>query len=145
MFLFEEEIYFYLLGVIPVFVLLYLMNFWWKKRTQTKFAEESLFKKLVPTRSSFKPLLKFITLMLAVASLVVALANLKMGTKMETVKREGVDVVFAIVVPEEAHAEHLKSLAKIAEILSNEKTLCRIRNAHCNEALYDILESAAKS
>ncbi len=56
-----------------------------------------------------------------------------------------VDVVFAIVVPEEAHAEHLKSLAKIAEILSNEKTLCRIRNAHCNEALYDILESAAKS
>ncbi|MBV1908514.1 MAG: PTS sugar transporter subunit IIA [Kangiellaceae bacterium] len=55
-----------------------------------------------------------------------------------------VDIVFAIMVPEEAHAEHLKHLAHIAEILSNQKILSQIRHAHCSEALYEILETAAE-
>lgn len=54
-----------------------------------------------------------------------------------------VDIVFAIMVPEAAHAEHLKHLAKIAEILSNPKILSQVRHAHCSEALYEILEKAA--
>ncbi len=54
-----------------------------------------------------------------------------------------VDIVFAIMVPEEAHTEHLKHLAKVAEILSNPRILSQIRNAHCSEALYEILEQAA--
>jgi nitrogen PTS system EIIA component len=55
-----------------------------------------------------------------------------------------VDIIFAIMVPEEAHTEHLKHLAKVAEILSNTRNLSQIRNAHCSEALYDILEHAAE-
>jgi PTS system nitrogen regulatory IIA component len=54
-----------------------------------------------------------------------------------------VDIIFAILVPEHAHAEHLKSLAQIAEVLSDSKTVCQIRNAHSSEALFNILESAA--
>lgn len=57
---------------------------------------------------------------------------------------KGVDIIFAIMVPEDAHTEHLKHLAKIAEILSNPKILSQIRHAHCSDALYEILEVAAE-
>jgi len=57
---------------------------------------------------------------------------------------KGVDIVFAIMVPEDAHAEHLKHLAQIAQVLSNPKILSQIRHAHCGDALYEILEVAAK-
>jgi len=54
-----------------------------------------------------------------------------------------VDIIFAIMVPEEAHHEHLRHLAQIAEILSNNKIVSQIRHAHSSEALYEILEDAA--
>ena len=58
--------------------------------------------------------------------------------------KKPVDIIFAIMVPEEAHEQHLSSLAQIAKILSEPKILSQIRHAHCNEALYSILENAAK-
>jgi nitrogen PTS system EIIA component len=54
-----------------------------------------------------------------------------------------VDIIFAIIVPEDAHSAHLKHLAQIAEILSDKKVVSQIRHAHCGEALYTIIEDAA--
>jgi Ca-activated chloride channel family protein len=55
-------------------------------------------KKLTPEKSIFKPILKFTTLLLALFCLVIALVNPKIGTKSETIKRQGIDVVFAVDV-----------------------------------------------
>ena len=64
-------------------------------------------KRLSPDQSLFKSVLKFITLGLAFVCLIVALVNPKIGTSLETVKREGVDIVFAIDVSKSMLAEDI--------------------------------------
>ncbi len=104
---FDEKLYFYLLGIIPVMVLLFLMLQVWKRSKQREFANTRLLKKLAPERSSFKSTIKLITLLTGIAFLVLALVNPKIGTKLETVKREGVDIVFAVDVSKSMLAEDI--------------------------------------
>ncbi|WP_224484183.1 vWA domain-containing protein [Robertkochia aurantiaca] len=116
----DNDIYFYGLLVIPAVVLLFLIYQFWKRRRQKQFASAELLNKLSPERSLFKPVLKLLIVCLALASLVVGLANPKVGTKMETVKREGVDVVFAIDVSKSMLAEDIapNRLEKAKRIVS---------------------------
>ncbi len=103
----EEPIFFYVLFAIPAMAILFLLALLWRKRTQDKFANNNLLRKLAPNRSVFKSILKFIVLSLAIACLSFALVNPKIGTKLETVKREGVDVVFALDVSKSMLAEDI--------------------------------------
>ena len=103
----DEATYFYLFLLFPGIVLLYFGLLYWKKRTQRKFAQPDLLKRLVPARSGFKGPLKLIFLLLGLSGLVLGLANPKIGTKMETVKREGIDIVFAIDVSKSMLAEDI--------------------------------------
>ncbi len=103
----EEQIYFYLLGIIPVVILLYFAVLLWRKRVQSRFASKELLARLTPTKSVFKGALKLIVLCLAFATLTLAIVNPKIGTKLETVKREGVDVVFALDVSKSMLAEDI--------------------------------------
>jgi Ca-activated chloride channel family protein len=107
MYLLEEKIWFWLLLVIPAIVLLYLGVLVWQRSAQRKFAQQRLLKKLSPDRSIFKPILKILTICAAVFFIVIALVNPKIGTKLETVKREGVDVVFAVDVSKSMLAEDI--------------------------------------
>ncbi|WP_397363988.1 VWA domain-containing protein [Olleya sp. R77988] len=108
MFQLEEKIWFWTLLVIPVVVVFFLLLQLWKKRTQKKFANKALLKRLSPNQSVFKSVLKLIVLCLAFASLTIALVNPKVGTTLETVKREGVDIVFAVDVSKSMLAEDIK-------------------------------------
>ncbi|MCM4166670.1 hypothetical protein KCTC52924_01517 [Arenibacter antarcticus] len=103
----DEKTYLYLLFIIPVMIVLFVLLQIWKKRTQRKFADLSLLKQLTPEKSNFKSTLKLILLLLGVAFLTLALVNPKMGTKLETVKREGVDIVFAVDVSKSMLAEDI--------------------------------------
>jgi len=103
----DEKMYFYLLAVIPVMVLAFFFLQIWKKRTQRQFADPKLLKRLAPNRSSFKSALKLIFLSLGLAFLIIGLVNPKIGTKLETVKREGVDIVFAVDVSKSMLAEDI--------------------------------------
>jgi len=103
----EEPIYFYLLLAVPALLAVFLLVLFWKRRTQRNFASSKLLKKLSPDRSVFKPILKIVVLCLALACLAFALVNPKIGTKLETVKREGVDVVFALDVSKSMLAEDI--------------------------------------
>lgn len=125
MFLLEDKTYFWLLLVIPVLVLLFALLVFWKKRTQKRFADKELLRKLSPDRSLGKSILKLVTVSLGIACLVIALVNPKFGTKLETVKREGVDVVFALDVSKSMLAEDIapnrleKSKQLVTQIINN--------------------------
>ena len=84
---FDESLYFYLLGVIPVLVLLFLMVQVWKRSKQREFANTPMLRRLAPEKSRFKGTLKLVVFLAGLAFLVLALANPKIGTKLETVKR----------------------------------------------------------
>jgi Ca-activated chloride channel family protein len=121
----DEKAYFYLLGIIPVLILLYLAFHIWKRRTQKRFADPRLLRRLAPNRSLFKPQLKFLLLLLGFSLLTIGLVNPKMGTKLETVKREGVDIVFAVDVSKSMLAEDIapnrleKAKRLVSEIINN--------------------------
>lgn len=103
----DEKIYFYLLFIIPVIIVLFLLVLVWKKRTQKKFANTNLLKRLTPNRSANKSALKLIIFLLTLGLLIVGLVNPKIGTTLETVKREGVDIVFAVDVSKSMLAEDI--------------------------------------
>lgn len=122
---FEEKIYFWLLIALPVILLLFLGALFWKKCAQKKFADADLFKKLSPDRSRSKPIFKIIIFLLAIACLVFALVNPKIGTELETIKRKGVDIVFAVDVSRSMLAEDIapnrleKAKRLVTEIINN--------------------------
>ncbi|MDD2984986.1 VWA domain-containing protein [Flavobacterium sp.] len=116
----DEKIYMYFLGIIPLLALLFLFNFYWKRKKQREFGDLELVKKLSPEKSRFKSTLKMIVLLLGLASLIMGLVNPKIGTKLETVKREGIDVVFAIDVSKSMLAEDVapSRLEKTKQLVS---------------------------
>lgn len=104
---FDEKIYFYLLGILPVVLLFFLVLHIWKKKKQKEFAEANLLKRLAPNKSNFKSTLKLFFLLGGLSFLILGLVNPKIGTKLETVKREGVDIVFAVDVSKSMLAEDI--------------------------------------
>lgn len=116
----EEPIYFYFFVIIPVIITIYLLVLWWKKRTQKKFASADLLAKLAPNTSSFKTNVKLIFFLIGLSFLIISLVNPKMGSKLKTFKREGVDVVFALDVSKSMLAEDIapNRLEKAKQIIS---------------------------
>ncbi|HEX9825363.1 MAG TPA: VWA domain-containing protein [Flavobacteriaceae bacterium] len=121
----EEKIWFWVLAVIPFIMLLFLGLQIWKYRAQKKFAKASTLKKLSPNQSVFKSVLKVLVLCLAFASIAIALVNPKIGTKLETVRSQGVDIVFAVDVSKSMLAEDVapnrleKSKQLVTQIINN--------------------------
>ncbi|MBF7091064.1 VWA domain-containing protein [Flavobacterium sp. ALJ2] len=101
----DEKKYLYLLILLPILVCIFLFNMYWKRKKQREFGDLELVKKLTPEHSVFKPFLKLGVILLALAALILGLVNPKIGTKMETVKREGIDIVFAVDVSKSMLAE----------------------------------------
>ncbi|GAA0736261.1 MULTISPECIES: VWA domain-containing protein [Flavobacteriaceae] len=125
MFQLEEKIWFWLLLVIPVILLFFLLLQLWKYKTQRKFANKTLLKRLSPNQSLFKSILKVLVLCLAFTFITIALVNPKIGTKLETVKRSGVDIVFAVDVSKSMLAEDVapnrldKAKQLVTQIINN--------------------------
>ena len=103
----DEKIYFYLLALVPVIILLFIVLQVWKKRTQRTFADLPLLKRLTPDRSGYKSTLKLLFFLFGISFLTLGLVNPKIGTKLETIKREGVDIVFAVDVSKSMLAEDI--------------------------------------
>ena len=116
----DESKYLYLLFIVPVLVLLFLYNQYWKRKKQREFGDLELVKKLSPEKSIFKPVLKLVVMLLALVGIILGLVNPKIGTKMETVKREGIDIVFAMDVSKSMLAEDVapSRLEKSKQIVS---------------------------
>ena len=103
----DAPFYFYGLGILPLLWVAYFLVMGWKRRAQNRFAHSNLMEKLSPYRSKFKPALKLLMFSLGISFLILGLVNPKIGTQLETVKREGVDIVFAIDVSKSMLAEDI--------------------------------------
>ena len=121
----EEKVWFWILLAIPVVVFLFTILQIWKYKAQKRFASRQLLKRLSPNQSLFKSILKIMMLSIALGCLSIALVNPKIGTKLETVKRQGVDIVFAVDVSKSMLAEDVapnrleKSKQLVTQIINN--------------------------
>ncbi|HEU4789204.1 MAG TPA: VWA domain-containing protein [Flavobacterium sp.] len=116
----DEQKYLYFLFILPVVAVLFLFNLYWKRKKQREFGDLEVIKRLSPERSIFKPFLKLGVLLLALIALIFGLVNPKIGTKVETVKREGIDIVFAMDVSKSMLCEDVapSRLEKSKQIVS---------------------------
>lgn len=104
---FENPQYLYWLLIIPVLVAVYVLIRLWNKRQFERFASVKLRHFLVPMFSSARANTKFILFNLIIALLIIGAANLQSGSKMEKVKREGIDIFLCIDISNSMLAEDI--------------------------------------
>ena len=85
---------------VAFFVFVYL-----RKKSLKQFGESRVWPWLMPLYPRFKHQLKFILMMLSIASLILALANPQLGRTVEKVNRTGVDVMLALDISQSMRAE----------------------------------------
>lgn len=68
-----------------------------------------------------------------------ALIKLKQAVDFDAIDNQPVDLLFALIVPEESTEEHLQTLAKIAGMFNDEAMRTEMRAAESPQTLYDLV------
>lgn len=96
MFRFEEPTYLYLLILLPFLAAFYLHSNYRRRKAIRKFGDPVLMAQLMPDVSKYRPDVKFWLVFAAIGLFAVLLARPQFGSKLETVKRQGVEVMIAL-------------------------------------------------
>jgi Ca-activated chloride channel family protein len=130
LFRFANPDFLYLLLLLPVMMALWVLNEVRKKRSISRIGEEELVKRLLPELSRIRPSLKFILQLLNIAAVIIILARPQFGSKLEEVKKEGVEVIIALDVSNSMLAEDIQpnrltrakqALTRLIDNLDNDK------------------------
>jgi len=70
-----------------------------------------------------------------------AFIQLKNGVDYDAIDSQPVDLICALIVPEQSTDEHLNILAFLAEMFSDNKAREKLRSAHTSDDIYSILTS----
>jgi Ca-activated chloride channel homolog len=118
---FQHIEYLYALVLLVPLLLFFVWYIVARKKAISSFGQQSLMQKLMPQASSTLHVLKFALPALALVFLIVGWANPQIGTKYETVQREGVDVIIALDVSKSMLAKDVtpQRLAKSKQFISN--------------------------
>ncbi len=130
MFRFESEIWLYVLLVIPVLLLVFWFNARWRKNVLKQLGDANILENLMPTLSKALPRWKRFLFTLALAFMLVGIANPQIGTKYEEVKREGFELMICLDVSNSMLAEDLtpnrlerakQAISRLVDRLKNDK------------------------
>ncbi len=113
MFRFAYPQYLLLLLLIPILVILYVVITRYKRRQLEAFGARELIQPLMPNKSSWRPWLKFILELLAFICIVIAVARPQAGSKSQTVKRQGIELMIAMDVSNSMMAEDKTSISRL--------------------------------
>lgn len=108
MFRFVNHIFFFALLLIPLLAAFFVFFMLLRKKAMDRFGERSLMKILAPEYSVAKPVIKFILYCLALAALVIALADLQSGSRIEKIKRKGIDLMICLDVSNSMLAQDIR-------------------------------------
>ena len=70
-----------------------------------------------------------------------AFVRLAAGVDFDAADKQPVDLLFALLVPEECTEEHLRILALLAEMFNNKGLRAELRAADSSDALYDLIRN----
>ena len=104
---FEHPDYLYGLILIPLLIIIYILVRLRQDKTFKRFAEVGMRDYLIPKHSTRRGVFKFIVFLLMIACVILGLANLQSGSKMEEVKREGIDLYIAVDVSNSMNAQDI--------------------------------------
>ena len=120
MFRFAHIEFLWLLLIIPVIILAHILYTRYKRRQLLAFGDPDLLSELMPNASRIRPHVKFALEITALTLLILAVARPQYGTKEETVKREGIEVMIALDISNSMMAEDVvpNRLDRAKQILS---------------------------
>ncbi len=96
MFRFGEPTYLYLLLLLPFLAAFYLYSNYKRRKNIRRFGDPTLLAQLMPDVSKYRPDIKFWIIFVVIGLFSVLLARPQFGSKQETVKRKGVEVIIAL-------------------------------------------------
>ena len=105
--------------------ILFIFDRAWKIKTQKLFFSKSNLERLSPNISIIKPIIKTLFIAIGISMFIIAMINPKIGTKIETFQRLGVDIVFAVDVSKSMLAEDIapsrieKSKQLVGQVINN--------------------------
>lgn len=104
---FANPEFFYLYWLVPLLILFFIGIFKYKKRLLKKLGDEELVQDLTANVSRSKQRWKIVLIVVIFSILVFSLANPQIGTRLEEVKRTGVDIFIALDVSKSMLAEDI--------------------------------------
>ena len=107
MFRFEHPYYLYLLLIVPLLIIGQLIYENWRKKRFSAQINPELRVQIAPNWSGVKVWVKLSLYSLAFLSLVIGIVNPQSGSKMEEVRRQGVDIMVALDISNSMLAEDL--------------------------------------
>lgn len=130
MFRFANPEFLYLLLVLPALVVFYIYAVIQKRRAVKRYGNPALLAELMPDVSPKRQHLKFWLSFAAIALIIFVIAGPQFGSKLETVKRQGVEIMVCLDVSNSMLSEDVspsrldkakQMLAKLTDGLSNDK------------------------
>ncbi|MDR3268806.1 MAG: VWA domain-containing protein [Tannerella sp.] len=130
MFRFANPDFLYLLLALPVLIAFFVYTTVVRKKAIRKYGSLELVLQLMPEASPKRQRLKFWLLLTAITVVVFVIAGPQFGSKLETVKRQGVEIMVCLDVSNSMMAEDIKPnrlekakqmLARMTDNFSNDK------------------------
>jgi Ca-activated chloride channel homolog len=130
LFRFANPDYLYLLLLLPVIILLYIINGVRKKRALQRLGDINLVGSLLPELSKTRPAIKVLLQLIAFSAGIIMLARPQFGSKLEDIKKQGVEVIIALDVSNSMLAEDIQpdrltrakqAISRLVDNLDNDK------------------------
>jgi Ca-activated chloride channel family protein len=130
LFRFANPEYLYLLLLLPVMTLIFIINQIRRKNALKRLGEPVLISRLIPEISKARPVIKFILLLFSFSALIIMLARPQFGSRLEEVRKQGVEVIIALDVSNSMLAEDIQpdrltrakqAISKLVDNLDNDK------------------------
>lgn len=130
MFRFGEPTYLYLLLLLPFLAAFYFYSNYRRRRNIRRFGDPELLAQLMPNVSKYRPDVKFWIVFVAIGLFAVLLARPQFGSKLETVKRKGVEVMIALDISNSMLAQDVQPnrlekakrlISRLVDKLDNDK------------------------
>ena len=130
LFRFANPAFLYLLLLLPVVMLLYIINELRIRKALKRLGDSNLVGGLIPEMSRVRPLVKFVLQLIAFSAGVIMLSRPQFGSKIEDVKKQGVEVIIALDVSNSMLAEDIQpdrltrakqAISRLVDNLDNDK------------------------
>ncbi|MDA3880252.1 MAG: VWA domain-containing protein [Prolixibacteraceae bacterium] len=130
MFRFANQEYMVALLIIPVLIIIYFIFRRKRKKAIEQFGNLEILEPLMPNASKARPGWKFTILLLAISLLIIGLAQPQFGSKLQKVKRKGIELIIALDVSNSMMAEDIqpnrlerakRAISLLTERLNNDK------------------------
>lgn len=108
LFRFANPEFLYLLLLLPVLLAVFIFNYYRKKKAIRKLGNAEVIGTLMPEFSLTRPLIKFLFVITAFSALIIVVARPQFGSRIEDVKKEGIEVIIALDVSNSMLAEDIQ-------------------------------------